>query len=147
MTVTYGEFAIDDDASLIDFARVHGWLTTSYWSPGVGRELVEKAFSRSDLVVGAYRDGEQVGVLRIISDGTTFGWVCDVWVDVPARKQGLAKAMVQFALEHPDFRGLRRWVLATMDAHPIYEACGFGPLEEPSRWMIYKPHGAVWPPA
>ncbi len=145
MTGTHGEFVLDDALARMDMERVHEWLSSSYWSPGVSRELVEKAFARTQLVVGAYREGAQVGVLRVISDGTTFAWIGDVWVDESARKQGLAKAMVRFALEHPDHKGLRRWVLATKDAHAVYEECGFGPLEEPSRWMIYKPN-ATWPP-
>lgn len=146
MTSQHGDFTLSDDPALIDFDRVHPWLASSYWSPGVSRELVEKAFSRSDLVLGAYLDGLQVGVLRVISDGTTFGWICDVWVDETARKRGLAKALVRFALEHPDFKGLRRWTLATRDAHEVYEACGFHLLDMPGKWMIYKPHGEVWPP-
>lgn len=139
MIVHHQEYVIDDDLGRIDFARVHGWLTTAYWSPDVPRERVERAARHSSLVVGAYWNGEQVGYLRVVSDRTTFAWVCDVFVEEAHRQRGLAKAMVRFALQHPEHQGLRRWLLATADAHAVYRACGFEPLSSPERWMIHQP--------
>jgi len=121
----------------VDFATVHSWLTTTYWSPGISRERVEKAARGSSLVIGAYDDdGLQVGYCRIVSDRTTFAWVCDVFVSPSSRGIGVAKAMVRYALEHPDHQGLRRWLLATKDAHEIYRTCGFEALPMPERWMV-----------
>lgn len=126
----------------MDFSHVHAWLTSSYWSPGISLDRAVKAAKGSTLLVGAF-DGEvQVGYTRIISDKTTFAWVCDVFVDEAHRGHGLAKAMLRYAQEHPEFQGLRRWVLATKDAHEVYAACGFEPLWEPDRWMIYWPAGS-----
>ncbi|MDE2125551.1 MAG: GNAT family N-acetyltransferase [Armatimonadetes bacterium] len=130
---------MDCDASRIDFDRVHAWLTAAYWSPGVSRERVERAAAGSSLLVGAYFGGVQAGYLRVVSDRATFAWICDVWVDKPHRQQGLARAMVRFALDHPEHKGLRRWVLATRDAHRVYAACGFEPLPSPERWMVRQP--------
>ena len=132
-------YEIDDAPERLDFARVHGWLTTSYWSPGISREKVERAARGSSLLVGAYKDDIQVGYLRVVSDKASFAWVCDVFVDDAHRKQGLAKAMVRFALAHPEHQGLRRWLLATRDAHGVYREVGFEPLVEPDRWMFYLP--------
>jgi GNAT superfamily N-acetyltransferase len=138
------EYEIDDARERIDFARVHAWLADTYWSPGVSRETVERAAQHSSLVVGVYRDGVQVGCLRVVSDRATFAWVCDVFVEAAHRKQGIAKAMVRFALEHPEHQGLRRWLLATRDAHPIYREVGFVPLPNPERWMsIQRPPPAA----
>lgn len=131
-------YELDDDPQRLDLCRVHAWLTSSYWSPGVTRDVVERAAKGSSLVVGAYLDGEQVGYLRVVSDKATFAWIADVWVDEPHRGNGLARAMVKFALDDPQHQGLRRWVLATRDAHDIYAACGFEPLPEPQRWMIRR---------
>jgi GNAT superfamily N-acetyltransferase len=139
MIVTCGEFEIDDDLSRIDFERVHCWLASSYWSPGISREKVEKAAANSAMVIGGYRNGVQAGYLRVISDKTTFAWICDVFVDEDHRGLGLARGMVRYAQAHPDFQGLRRWVLATKDAHSVYASAGFIPLPEPQRWMIYFP--------
>jgi GNAT superfamily N-acetyltransferase len=132
----FRRYEIDDDRARLDFERVHGWLTTAYWSPGVSRERVEKAAQESSLVVGAYRDGVQVGYLRVVSDRTTFAWVCDVFVDEAHRGRGLARAMLRFALEHPEYQDLKRWLLATADAHGVYQAEGFEPLPVPERWMM-----------
>ena len=81
----------------------------------------------------------QVGYMRVISDKATFAWICDVFVAEAHRGQKIAGAMVRFAQAHPDHKGLRRWVLATRDAHPVYAGVGFTPLPEPARWMIYLP--------
>ena len=139
MIVQHGDYEIDTDLSRVQFDRVHAWLASSYWSPGIAREKVEKAAANSSLVVCAYRDGEQAAYLRIISDKTTFAWVCDVFVGEAHRKKGLAKAMVKFAIGHPDYQGFRRWVLATKDAHAVYAECGFAPVPFPERWMAHFP--------
>lgn len=136
-------YELDDDLSRLDLGRVHGWLTSSYWSPGVTREIVERAAKGSSLVVGAYVGNEQVGYLRVVSDKATFAWIADVWVDELHRGHGLARAMVKFALDDPRHQGLRRWVLATRDAHEIYAACGFEALPEPQRWMIRRDGGGA----
>lgn len=132
-------YELDENRERLDFARMHRWLTTAYWSPGVSRERVEKAAEGSSLVVGAYKDGEQVGCLRVVSDKTNFAWICDVFVEESHRGQGLAKAMVRYALAHPEHQGLRRWVLATRDAHGVYQEAGFEPLPSPEMWMYHAP--------
>src|SRR5690242_15507402 len=106
----FGGFEVDDDRDRIDFDRVHAWLSSTYWSPGVPRERVEKAAAGSAMVVGAYAPEGQVGYMRVVSDKTTFAWVCDVFVDEGFRGKGVARAMVRFAQEHPEFTSLRRWI-------------------------------------
>ena len=135
MTKSLGDYEIDTDPTRLQFDRVHGWLTNSYWCPGIPLERVERAAKGTTMVVAVYKDEEQVAYMRVISDKTTFAWVCDVFVAEEHRKKGIAHAMVQFALDHPEFQGLRRWLLATKDAHDIYESCGFIPLPNPERWM------------
>jgi GNAT superfamily N-acetyltransferase len=136
MEMQHREYTLSDDISLLQFGTVHEWLTSSYWSPGVSRETVERAAENSSLLVGAYTaDETQAAYLRVVSDRTTFAWLCDVYVGEAHRKKGLAKAMVKFALDHPEHQNLRRWVLATRDAHDIYSACGFEPLLDRSKWM------------
>ena len=139
-------YEIDDDRSRIDVTRVHTWLASSYWSPGVFREVVERGIRGASLVVGVYdrRDRQQVGFLRVISDKATFAWVADVFVQEAHRSCGLARAMLQFALEHPEHKNMRRWVLATKDAHGVYEPLGFKPLPYPERWMILHTDPVAW---
>lgn len=122
-----------------DFDTVHPWLASTYWSPGVSRERVEKAARHSALVVNGFIGGLQVGYCRIVSDFTTFAWVCDVYVDESARGQGIARQLVGYAMAHPDLQGLRRWLLATKDAHGVYEGLGFSVVANPERWMAHYP--------
>ncbi len=125
---------LDDDATRLDVARVHGWLASSYWSPGIDRTLVERAIAGSHCL-GAYRDGEQVGYARAITDHATFAWIADVWVDAGARGQGLGRRMVRWFADHPRFAGVRRIALVTADAHGVYAALGFHPPLRPDRYM------------
>jgi len=131
------DYVIEEGTQRINWPRVHGWLASSYWTPGISRERVEKAARNSSLVLGAFKDHEQVGFLRVVSDKTRFAYICDVWVDAGHRGKGLARALVRYALEHPDFSTVN-WLLATLDAHGVYAALGFQPLDEPERWMRLK---------
>ena len=129
-------FSLKTGVDAMDFSLVHSWLTTAYWSPGVTREKVEHAARGSSQVIRAFEDGQQIGYCRIVSDRTTFAWVCDVWVAESARGRGIARAMVGHAMEDEEHQDLRRWLLATKDAHGVYAALGFEPLPMPERWMV-----------
>ena len=125
---------LSDDRARLDLSRVHGWLASSYWSPGIDRALMERAFAGSHCL-GAYRDGVQVGVARAITDRATFAWIADVWVDEPARGGGLGRRMVGWFLDHPDYAGIRRVGIVTADAHGVYARLGFHALLRPDRYM------------
>ena len=128
------EILLSDDPARLDIARIHGWLASSYWSPGIERELVERAIGESHCL-GAYRGEAQVGFARMITDHATFAWLADVWVDEAVRGQGIGKRMVAWFLDHPRFQGIRRFALATRDAHDVYASQGFAPLLRPDRYM------------
>ena len=125
---------LDDDGTRLDVARIHGWLASSYWSPGISRALVERAIAGSH-GLGAYRGDAQVGFARIISDRATFGWIADVFIDEGARGGGLGRRMVGWLLDHPDYRDLRRIGLVTLDAHGVYAPLGFHPPLRPQNHM------------
>lgn len=125
---------LDDDKARLNVARVHGWLASSYWSPGIARELVERAIAGSHCL-GAYQDGEQVGFARAITDHATFAWIADVWIDEAARGQGIGRRMVGWFIDHRDFVGIRRVALTTRDAHGVYAKLGFTPLHAPGNLM------------
>ena len=126
---------LSDDPTRLDVARVHDWLASSYWSPGVSRALVERAIAGSRCL-GAYRDdGEQVGFARAITDHASFAWIADVWIDAPARGAGLGRRMVAWFLDHPGFADIRRVALVTADAHGVYQPLGFHPLLRPERYL------------
>jgi GNAT superfamily N-acetyltransferase len=135
MRWTSGEFVADDDTARIDVDVVHGYLRTSYWSPGIPRDVVRKAIEGS-LCVGVYAaDGTQVGFARAVTDRATFAWIADVFVLDEYRGHGLGRFVVSTLLEHPALRGLRRTMLATADAHTLYESYGFTPLDKPDVFL------------
>jgi GNAT superfamily N-acetyltransferase len=126
--------ALDDDKARLQIDRIHGWLASSYWSPGIERHLVARAIAGSHCL-GAYDGDQQVGFARTITDHATFAWIADVWIDEPVRGQGLGRRMVQWFLDHPAFAGIRRFALTTRDAHGVYEKLGFHSLIRPQNLM------------
>lgn len=143
MTPPATDVTISTDPNRLQLDTVHGWLHQTYWSPNIRREVVEHAFANS-YSAGAYlADGTQVAVARVVSDGATFGWLCDVFVDPAFRSRGLAKQMTQQLMALPALATLRTWMLGTRDAHEIYRALGFHELE-PGRFMVLKPPAAHW---
>ncbi len=125
---------LSDDKARLQVERIHAWLASSYWSPGIARALVERAIAGSHCL-GAYRDGAQVGYARMVTDHATFAWLADVWVDAGARGAGLGRRMVEWFIAHPDFSDIRRFALVTRDAHGVYAGVGFAPLLRPERYM------------
>ncbi len=125
---------LSDDKALLDVPRVHGWLASSYWCPGIALDLVQRAIVGSHCL-GAYRDGVQIGFARMITDHATFAWLADVWVDESARGQGLGRQMVSWFLENPRYEGIRRFALVTRDAHGVYATLGYHALIKPDRYM------------
>jgi GNAT superfamily N-acetyltransferase len=130
-----GPYTISDDPARLDLHAIHAYLSRAYWSAGIPFEVVVRAV-RGSLCIGAYgRAGAQVGLARFISDYATFCYVSDVYVLESHRGQGLSKAMLGMAMDHPLLQGLRRWSLATADAHGLYGQFGFAPVAQPERHM------------
>lgn len=124
-------FAAED----VDAVAAHAFLTTAYWCEGIPLSLVERAIANS-LCIALHAAGQgQVGFARVVTDRTTFAYLCDVYVLQAHRGRGLADWMVQSLLAHPDLQGLRRFMLFTRDVHPLYARHGFKPLATPERGM------------
>ena len=128
---------ITTDPAQMDLDVVHGFLTTCYWAAGITRERVVQSIAGS-IPFGLFEDGRQVGFARVISDHATFAWLADVFVLPEARGRGLGIWLVETILAHPDLQGLRRWSLATRDAHSLYARFGFVRLANPERMMEYR---------
>ncbi|MEV0785367.1 GNAT family N-acetyltransferase [Streptomyces sp. NPDC050423] len=130
-------YEISSDPSRLDASRIHNWLSSdAYWALGRTRERQDLAIAGS-LNFGAYdlASGEQAAYARVVTDHVTFGWLCDVYVDPAARGHGLGARIVAAARDHLAEAGVRRIVLATDDAHGVYEKVGFKPLDNPDKWM------------
>lgn len=144
MEIMEDGFVFSDDTRKVDPVAVHHFLSTeSYWAQGIPLTVVEKSIANS-LCFGIYKDTKQIGFARWITDKTTFGYLADVYVEKPYRGLGLSKKLISLMLFHPDLQGLRRYMLATKDAHKIYEQFGFKPIDDPEKLMaivvkdIYK---------
>jgi N-acetylglutamate synthase-like GNAT family acetyltransferase len=134
-----GEYEISTDQERLDVTVIHAFLAQSYWSPGIPRAVVERAIDNS-LCFGLYRQAEQVGFARVVTDKATFAYLADVFILEPHRGKSLSKWLIQVIKEHKDLQGLRRFMLGTKDAHGLYRQFGFGELANPSRMMeILKP--------
>lgn len=126
---------LSDDPARIDLDRVHGWLTVSYWTPGITRERVARQNAGSHCLGAYHAEQGQVGFARVISDKASFAWIADVWIDEAARGQGLGRRLVRWFLEHPNYATVRRFALVTADAHGVYQAVGFHAPIRPERYM------------
>lgn len=129
-----GAYAISTDPARLDLDVIAGELGRSYWAAGRPREVIARSLA-SSLCFGVYHGAAQVGLARVVTDYATFAWLCDVFVLEAHRGQGLGKWLIATVTAHPDLAGLRRFVLATRDAHGLYSQYGFTPLAAPDRWM------------
>ena len=134
-----GEFVVTTDPSRLDHDFIYDYLVRSYWSEGIPRAIVERALSNS-LCFGVYEGEKQVGFARVITDFATFAYLADVFIIESHRARGLSKFLMECIVQDPQLQGLRRWTLATRDAHGLYERFGFKPLAKPDRYMeIHNP--------
>jgi GNAT superfamily N-acetyltransferase len=133
--VDESKYRISDERADLNGDRIFQWLSVeSYWAKGRARDVIDRSFAGS-FPVGIYAGPDQVAVARIVSDGATFAWLCDVFVDEGHRGQGLGKRLAQWAVDWIELRGINRVILATADAHEVYASVGFQPLQSPQRWM------------
>jgi len=131
--VRKNDFLISTDRSLLNLDIIHGYLSKeSYWAMNIPRELVEKSIEHS-LCFGIYHQQQQVGFGRLITDQATFAYLADVFVLESYRGKGLSKWLMESIHAHPELQGLRRWVLGTRDAHGLYAQFGWAELPEELR--------------
>ena len=135
MSVLPAGYELTEDPARIDAVAAHEYLTRSYWSPGIALETVEQAIANS-LCIAVLHEGRQIGFARIVSDFTTFAYLADVYVLEDHRGLGLASAMLDYLKAHPRLQGLRRWLLFTKDAQPLYAKAGFAQYPNPERVMV-----------
>lgn len=133
------EISITTDKSRFDVDAIHAFLAGSYWSPGLPRSVLEKAIANS-LCFGVFSGSRQIGFARVTTDRATFAYLADVYVLEEYRGKGLSKRLMTTILAHPDLQGLRRFMLATRDAHGLYRQFGFKPPANPDVLMeIHRP--------
>ena len=128
------QFTFSADKSKLDPSVIHAFLTESYWSKGCSMDNVMRRIENA-LCFGVYENDKQIGFARVITDKTTFAYIADVFILENYRGQDLSKQLMTFILEQSDLQNLKRWLLATRDAHGLYAQFGFAPLSNPEMWM------------
>jgi GNAT superfamily N-acetyltransferase len=134
MNWTRDNFTISDEPERLRPEVIVQYLARAYWSNQRPRAVIEKSLKHS-LCFGVYENQTQIGFARVVTDHATFAYLADVFILESHQGHGLGKWLVQTILEHPDLQGLRRWMLATRDAHGLYAQFGFTALENPDRYM------------
>jgi GNAT superfamily N-acetyltransferase len=130
-----GEFVISTDHNRLDLEIIYGFLKNeTYWARNRTPEIVRRSFENS-LPFVVLRGDETIGFARVVTDYATFGWIADVFIRTEFRGQGLSKWLMQTIIEHPGLQTLRRWTLATRDAHELYRQFGFDRMRIPQLWM------------
>jgi len=129
-----GEFVVTTDRAQLSEELIHEFLSQSYWAEGIPRETVARSM-RNSLCFGLFEGSRQIGFARVITDYATFAYLADVFILAGYRGRGLGKFLMECVVKHPELQGLRRWVLATRDAHSLYRKFGFTPLAHPDRFM------------
>src|SRR5512134_3910967 len=132
-------FTISTDPARLDNDAIAEMLKRSYWASGRPREQLDRALANS-LVFGIYDGQKQIGLARVVSDYAVFAYLCDVFIHEDYRTHGLGKWLIETVMSHPDLQGLRRWTLATRDAHGLYRQFGWDTMHNPENWMeILRP--------
>jgi GNAT superfamily N-acetyltransferase len=138
MTKQIGDYFFSTDKSKLQVDYIHKYLSKeSYWAKNIPLDIVKKSIDGS-FCFGIYKNGQQVGFARVITDYATFGYLADVLVDKDHRGLGLSKELMKFILGQESLKGLRRLMLATLDAHGLYARFGFESLEGNKRLMGIK---------
>jgi len=125
---------ISTDPSRLDFDAICDYLSRAYWAKGRPRAATERAYANS-LVFGLYDGSRQIGMARVASDLSVFAYLMDVFVHEDYRGQGVGAWLLETVFNYPDLKTVRRWMLATDDAHELYARFGFKLLSEPGKWM------------
>lgn len=132
------DYTISDDKTKLNLDLIQQFLSQeSYWAQNVPLDIVERSIANS-MCSGVYKGDEQVGFARVITDQATFAYLADVFILPEHRGKGLSKQLIETISNWPSLQGLRRWVLATRDAHTLYEQFGFTALDKPEIFMQRK---------
>ena len=128
------EYSISTDVNRLDLTVIHQFLANTYWAKDIPFTVLQNSIQNS-LVFGLYKDKQQIGFGRVITDYSTFAYIADVFVLESFRGEGLGKWLIETIISHPELRGLRRWLLVTKDAHELYQKVSFNEIKNPSRFM------------
>lgn len=128
------KYIVSDDKSKLDINFIHSFITNSYWGKGRSLEEVTKTIDNSDCF-GIYNNNKQIGFARVVSDYVIFAYLFDVFITEEYRGKGLSKILLNEVFENRKYKKIKKWYLATQDAHGLYEKFGFQSIANPERLM------------
>ncbi len=129
------EFYISTDKEKLDVKLIFDFLNNdSYWAKGRSIETIRKSIDKS-LCFGVYKDSQQIGFARVVTDYSVFAWILDVFILKDYRNQGLGVKLMKSIMSHGELQKLQRWGLATDDAHGLYKKFGFEIIKRPEIFM------------
>lgn len=138
-------FEISVDPARLQVDAIADALARAYWAAGRPRNVIVRSLEHSR-AYGLYHGDRQIGLARVITDLATFAYLCDVYVLEEYRGRGLGTWLIEVVVNDPALASLRRWLLATRDAHGLYRRSGFTELKAPNRWMErFEPYGPASP--
>lgn len=139
MGINIQKYSVSTNKAKLDFNVIHRFISQTYWAKGIPKSVMQKAIDNS-MCFGVYSaHNEQVGFARVVTDNATFAYLADVFIAPDLQGNGLSKLLVKTIVEHPDLQGLRRFLLATSDAHGLYAQYGFKPIDNPALLMQINP--------
>lgn len=139
MNANRQKYTISTDKNKLNFNVIYHFIANSYWAKGIPKSVMQKAIDNS-MCFGVYSaNNEQVGFARVVTDNATFAYLADVFIIPDLQGNGLSKLLVKTIVEHPELQGLRRFLLATADAHGLYAQYGFKPIDNPALLMQINP--------
>ncbi len=128
------QIVISTDKSLLDIDVINNFLSSSYWAKDRSLSVIKKSIENS-LTFGIYLEGNQIGFARVVTDYATFAYLADVFILETYRGKGYSKELIKRITTHPELQTVKRWMLATKDAHKLYSKFGFRVLRNPERFM------------
>lgn len=139
MNANTKKYTISTDKTKLNMSVIYNFIANSYWAKGIPKSVMQKAIDNS-MCFGVYSaQNEQIGFARVVTDNATFAYLADVFIIPDLQGNGLSKLLVKTIVEHPELQGLRRFLLATADAHGLYAQYGFKPIDNQALLMQINP--------
>ena len=129
---------ISTENSKLDFEVLNNFLLAAYWSKDRTEEQILTAVENS-ICFGVYLNNEQIGFARVLSDKISLAFLFDVFIIEKQRGKGYGKMLIDYVINYPEFKNVKKWMLATLDAQKLYEKSGFGSLKDPEKLMEMFP--------
>lgn len=128
------EITISQDKQKLDFDVIYTFLSAAYWSEGRSRSMVRTTIKNS-ICFGVYSGNNQIGFARVVSDESVFAYLMDVFILSDYQGKGYGTKLMAHILNDPKLKSVQNWLLATSDAHGLYEKFGFKALPNPNKLM------------